>query len=114
APRCWLAAPRSPSRSASRREAAATPWSTSGPDRRGSPRSGLRPGPPVKSRPMPTRFPDHPDLFADPPPEVGPASSLRGKLYTIAPHAAFLPTLADRILDGTLLGGWRREGPFWL
>ncbi len=35
-------------------------------------------------------------------------------LYSIAPHAPFLATLADRILDGTLLGGWERSGPFWL
>ena len=39
--------------------------------------------------------------------------SRRG-LYTIAPHAPFLPTLVDRVLDGTLLGGWDRSGPFWL
>ena len=35
-------------------------------------------------------------------------------LYSIAPHAPFLATLADRILDGTLLAGWERKGPFWL
>jgi ATP-dependent helicase/nuclease subunit B len=35
-------------------------------------------------------------------------------LFTIAPHAHFLDTLADRLLDGTLLGGWPRTGPFWL
>ncbi len=35
-------------------------------------------------------------------------------LYTIAPHAPFLATLADRILDGTLLGDWPRQGPFWV
>jgi len=35
-------------------------------------------------------------------------------LYTIAPDAPFLATLAERVLDGTLLNGWRREGPFWL
>lgn len=39
--------------------------------------------------------------------------SRRG-LYTIAPHAPFLSTLADRILDGTLPRGWDRSGPFWL
>jgi ATP-dependent helicase/nuclease subunit B len=39
--------------------------------------------------------------------------SRRG-LYTIAPHARFLPLLVDRVLDGTLLGGWDRGGPFWL
>jgi ATP-dependent helicase/nuclease subunit B len=37
-----------------------------------------------------------------------------GHLFSIAPHAPFLDTLADRVLDGTLLGGWVREGPFWL
>lgn len=35
-------------------------------------------------------------------------------LFSIAPHARFLPTLADRLLDGTLLGDWPRTGPFWL
>ncbi len=39
--------------------------------------------------------------------------SRRG-LYTIAPHGRFLELLADRVLDGTLLGGWERSGPFWL
>ena len=39
--------------------------------------------------------------------------SRRG-LYTIAPHGKFLEVLADRILDGTLLNGWERSGPFWL
>jgi ATP-dependent helicase/nuclease subunit B len=39
--------------------------------------------------------------------------SRRG-LYTIAPNAPFLPLLVDRILDGTLLHGWDRSGPFWL
>ncbi|MGB3025181.1 double-strand break repair protein AddB [Paradevosia shaoguanensis] len=40
----------------------------------------------------------------------------RPKVYSIAPDAPFLPTLADRILDGTLLGDWPRgdENPFWL
>src|SRR5690606_15371897 len=41
-------------------------------------------------------------------------SRARGRLYSIPPHRPFLPTLADRILDGTLLGGWPREGRFWL
>lgn len=36
------------------------------------------------------------------------------KLFTIAADARFLPTLVDRVLDGTLLNGWPREGPFWL
>ncbi len=39
--------------------------------------------------------------------------SRRG-LYTIAPHAPFLPLLADRVLDGTLLAGWDLGGPFGL
>ena len=52
---------------------------------------------------------DQPDLFADP-----PAATRRGALYSIAPHAPFLATLADRVLDGTLLSGWPREGAFWL
>ena len=39
--------------------------------------------------------------------------SRRG-LYTIAPHGRFLDLLADRVLDGTLLSGWDRSGPFWL
>ena len=39
--------------------------------------------------------------------------SRRG-LYSIAPHGKFLEVLADCILDGTLLNGWERSGPFWL
>lgn len=35
-------------------------------------------------------------------------------LFSIAPHAPFLPTLADKVIDGTLLGDWDRSGPFWL
>ncbi len=35
-------------------------------------------------------------------------------LFTIAPDRRFLETLAARVLDGTLLGGWDRMGPFWL
>jgi len=40
----------------------------------------------------------------------------RPKVYSIAPDAPFLPTLADRIIDGTLLGDWPRgaHNPFWL
>jgi ATP-dependent helicase/nuclease subunit B len=38
----------------------------------------------------------------------------RDSLFSIAPHAPFLPTLVDRVLDGTLLRGWKREGAFWL
>ena len=39
---------------------------------------------------------------------------VRDSLFTIAPHAPFLTTLCDRVLDGTLLGDWPREGAFWL
>lgn len=35
-------------------------------------------------------------------------------LFSIAPHAKFLATLADRVMDGTLLGGWDRTQPLWL
>jgi len=35
-------------------------------------------------------------------------------LFSIAPHAKFLATLTDRVMDGTLLGGWDRTQPFWL
>ncbi|MDB5587816.1 MAG: addB [Devosia sp.] len=35
-------------------------------------------------------------------------------LFSIAPHAKFLETLAERVLDGALLNGWDRTGPFWL
>ncbi|MGB3337247.1 MAG: double-strand break repair protein AddB [Devosia sp.] len=35
-------------------------------------------------------------------------------LYSIAPHAIFLRTLADKVIDGTLLGGADRSQPFWL
>jgi ATP-dependent helicase/nuclease subunit B len=58
----------------------------------------------------PKRFPDQPDLFAEP----APPPSSRRRLYSIAPHAPFLATLADKVLDGTLLGDWPRTGPFWL
>lgn len=34
-------------------------------------------------------------------------------LYSIAPHAKFLTTLADRVMDGTLLAGWDRTQPLW-
>lgn len=36
------------------------------------------------------------------------------RVFSIAPDAGFLALLAERILDGTLLGDWPREGPFWL
>lgn len=35
-------------------------------------------------------------------------------LFTIAPHVRFLPTLAQAVMDGRILGDWPREGPFWL
>ena len=35
---------------------------------------------------------------------------MESHLFTIAPHGKFLDVLADRVLDGTLLGGWPREG----
>jgi ATP-dependent helicase/nuclease subunit B len=38
----------------------------------------------------------------------------RRQLFTIAPHGDFLELLADRVLDGTLLGDWPRTGAFWL
>ncbi|SDG25695.1 double-strand break repair protein AddB [Pelagibacterium luteolum] len=37
-----------------------------------------------------------------------------GSISSIAPHAPFLPTLADALVSGTILPNWRREGPFWL
>lgn len=35
-------------------------------------------------------------------------------LFSIPPHAPFLPTLAGAVMDGRLLGGWSQSGPFWL
>ena len=35
-------------------------------------------------------------------------------LFTIAPHTPFLPCLVDAVMDGRLLGGWDKTGPFWL
>jgi len=35
-------------------------------------------------------------------------------IFSIAPHAPFIATLADKVLDGTLLAGWDRDNPFWL
>lgn len=35
-------------------------------------------------------------------------------LYSIAPHAKFIPTLAEKVIDGTLLTGADRSNPFWL
>ena len=37
-----------------------------------------------------------------------------GTIFSIAPHAPFLATLADAIIEGRVAPGWRREGPFWL
>jgi ATP-dependent helicase/nuclease subunit B len=39
---------------------------------------------------------------------------MESHLFTIAPHGKFLDVLADRVLDGTLLNGFAREGAFWL
>lgn len=36
------------------------------------------------------------------------------KLFSIPPHAPFLPTLAQGLMDGSLLPNWSRSGPFWL
>ncbi|GLQ56029.1 double-strand break repair protein AddB [Devosia nitrariae] len=36
------------------------------------------------------------------------------RIYSIAPHARFLDILAERVLDGTLIGDWPQSGPFWL
>jgi ATP-dependent helicase/nuclease subunit B len=38
----------------------------------------------------------------------------RDSLFSIAPHAPFLATLAERVLDGALFPDWPRSGPFWL
>jgi ATP-dependent helicase/nuclease subunit B len=38
----------------------------------------------------------------------------RQALFTIAPHAPFLDTLVEKVLDGTLTGDWPRETPLWL
>ena len=39
---------------------------------------------------------------------------MRQNLFTIAPDAPFLPTLAEAVLDGTILSSWPQTGPFWL
>ncbi|MGJ8528580.1 double-strand break repair protein AddB [Maritalea sp.] len=36
------------------------------------------------------------------------------KLFSIAPHAPFLPTLATALMAGDLLPNWPRDDPFWL
>lgn len=35
-------------------------------------------------------------------------------IFSIAPHAPFLQTLAHAVMDGRVLGDWPQEGPFWL
>lgn len=35
-------------------------------------------------------------------------------IFSIAPHSPFLPTLAEAVMDGRLLGDWPRDNPFWL
>jgi ATP-dependent helicase/nuclease subunit B len=35
-------------------------------------------------------------------------------VFSIAPHAKFLPLLAEKVSDGTLLSGVDRTHPFWL
>ena len=35
-------------------------------------------------------------------------------LFSIAPHARFIATLADRVIDGSLLAGADQTQPFWL
>ncbi|HWJ89263.1 MAG TPA: double-strand break repair protein AddB [Pelagibacterium sp.] len=37
-----------------------------------------------------------------------------GSIFSIAPHAPFLHTLASALLDGRIAPGWARTGPFWL
>ncbi|ODT74687.1 MAG: double-strand break repair protein AddB [Pelagibacterium sp. SCN 64-44] len=36
------------------------------------------------------------------------------RLFSIAPSTPFLPCLAAAVMDGRLLAGWDRAGPFWL
>lgn len=38
----------------------------------------------------------------------------RTGLFSIAPHAPFLPTLTNALADGHLFSDWPREGAFWL
>ena len=36
-------------------------------------------------------------------------------IFSIPPHAPFLPTLAAAVMEGPLLGDWPRDtNPFWL
>lgn len=39
---------------------------------------------------------------------------MRRSLFSIAPDQPFLEVLAQGVLDGSLLSGWPRKGPFWL
>jgi ATP-dependent helicase/nuclease subunit B len=39
---------------------------------------------------------------------------MKNNLFSIPPHVPFLPALANGVIDGTLLGDWPRNGPFWL
>ncbi len=39
---------------------------------------------------------------------------MRENVFSIPPHAHFLPTLVEGVLEGPLLGDWPRSGPFWL
>ncbi|WMT92041.1 double-strand break repair protein AddB [Pelagibacterium sp. H642] len=38
----------------------------------------------------------------------------RGNVFTIAPHAPFLDTLARALIDGRIAPDWPRHGAFWL
>jgi ATP-dependent helicase/nuclease subunit B len=37
-----------------------------------------------------------------------------GNIFTIAPHAPFLDTLAQALIDGRIAPDWPRHGAFWL
>ncbi|WP_116652261.1 double-strand break repair protein AddB [Pelagibacterium sediminicola] len=37
-----------------------------------------------------------------------------GNIFSVPPHAPFLETLARALIDGAVLPGWPRQGPFWL
>ncbi|HHG89233.1 MAG TPA: double-strand break repair protein AddB [Devosia sp.] len=39
---------------------------------------------------------------------------MRENVFSIPPHARFLPTLVNGVLEGPLLGDWSRSDPFWL
>lgn len=38
----------------------------------------------------------------------------RQNIFTIAPHAPFLETLAEALISGRIVPDWPRSGPFWL